>query len=394
VLITALVAVGLCALGGFLWTRHFFQAYLVAYLYWLGISLGCLTLLMLQHITRGRWGLVLRHILEAGSRTLPLCAALFLPLLLGLFELYPWTQEIQLGQQPTHRQEEIKELIEHKQGYLNVAFFLLRAVIYFGIWIVLAVALNRLAGRNQEQPSAPLRQQMRTISGPGLGLYALTVSLAAVDWVMSMEPLWYSTIFGVVLAVSQLLPGMAFAVTVLIWLSARPDVATAMDEVTWGDLGNLLLAFNMLWAYIGFSQFFLIWNGNLPAEVTWYSHRAWGVWEVLAWALIILYFCTPFALLLSRDLKRQPRRLLIVTGIILVMAYVQYYWLVMPAPSSVLEGDSSGQGDPFYPLLLWLDAAAFVAIGGLWLSWFLWQLQARPLLPYHELARVEEVQHA
>src|SRR5262249_51460756 len=158
-----------------------------------------------------------------------------------------------------------------------------------------------------EQPSAVLRQQMRTISGPGLGLYGLTISLAAVDWVTSMEPLWYSTIFGVVLVVSQLLPGMSFAVAVLIWLAARTDGEAMMDGETWGDLGKLLLAFTMLWAYIGFSQFFLIWNGNLPAEVVWYSHRAWGVWEVVAWALIILYFCLPFALLLSRDLKRQPQ---------------------------------------------------------------------------------------
>src|SRR5947209_2980984 len=135
---------------------------------------------------------------------------------------------------------------------------------------------------------------------------------------MSMEPLWYSTIFGVVLAVSQLLPAMAFAVAVLIWLSRRADVAAAVDKETWGDLGNLLLAFAMLWAYMGFSQFFLIWCGNLPEETIWYSHRAWGIWEVLAWSLIVLYFCLPFALLLSRDLKRQPRRLAWVTGIVLV----------------------------------------------------------------------------
>ncbi len=394
-MMAAAVGIVLCITGAIFWPGQFFRSYLIACLYWLGISLGCLAILMLQHATRGRWGLVLRHILEAAARTLPVSALLFVPVLLGMGFLYPWLDpaQLQLPEHPSHEQQHVHDLLVNKQPYLSLTFFLVRAVIYFAIWIGLAFVLTRLSERNEREPSPALRQRLRTISGPGMALYGLTVSLAAVDWIMSMEPLWWSTIFGVILAMSQILSGMGFAVAILIWLRTQPEVAEAMNDETWGDLGNLLLAFVMLWAYMGFSQFFLIWNGNLPNETIWYSHRAQGFWEVVAWSLIILYFCVPFALLLSRDIKHDPRRLIWVPGIVLIMAYVHYFWLVMPAPYNVLEGETTHMGRPFQPEFLWLDAGAFVAVGGLWFGWFLWCLQARALMPVRELERVEEAQH-
>ncbi len=390
----AAVGVVLCVLGGILFPAHFFRSYLVAYMYWLGIGLGCMAVLLLQHLTRGRWGLVLRNVLEAATRTMPLLALLFLPLLLGLRQLYPWVDPGQWAYDQTHEERQIHRLMEHKEPYLNLPFFLVRAGLYFLIWIVLSVAVNSLSAVDERNPSALARQRLRTLSGPGLAFYGLTISLAAVDWLMSLEPLWYSSIFGVVVAMSQILPGMAFAVAVLIWLSRRPEVAAEVPGETWGDLGNLLLAFVMLWAYVGFSQFFLMWAGNLPEETVWYTHRAWGVWEVLAWSFIAIFFFLPFALLMSREVKRHPERLAWVTGIVLVMTYVYYFWVVMPTPASILEGELTGRGEPFRPEMLWLDAAAFFAVGGLWLAWFLWQLQSRPLLPVRALERLEEAQHA
>jgi hypothetical protein len=400
ILMAAAVGVVFCAVGFFAAPVHFFRAYLIAWLYWLGLGLGSLVLLMMQHITGGRWGLVLRRILEAGSMTLPLSALLFVPLVLGMGWLYPWVNLDGMITSGAIDEADIHRL-QGKAPYLNVPFFLIRALIYFSAWIALSFTFNRLSRRHDRHPTSAVRRRIRSFCGPGLAVYGLTVSFAAIDWVMSLDPLWYSSIFGVVLAVSQLLPALAFAVAVLIWLAARQtDVAGEMAPETWGDLGNLLLAFAMLWAYMSFSQFFLIWSGNLPAETRFYVQRTHGAWEYVAWSLIVLYFALPFVLLLSRDLKRDPRRLTLVAGIVLVMSYVNYSWLVMPAPLPPQEEvGTAGHPHtpvpyPFYPLLVWMDVGAFVAVGGLWLAWFLWHLQARPVLPMQELQAQKEAAHA
>jgi hypothetical protein len=350
----------LSALVGFFAPDLFFPAYLVAFNFWLAIALGSLALLMIQHLTGGQWGAVLRPVLEAASRTLPLLALFFVPLLLGLHRLYPWTHE--------EFQHEMRFPLKVVY-YLNVPFFLLRAALYFAVWIGLSFFLNRWS----RQPSLTLRQdrRYRLLSAPGIALYGLTITFAAIDWLMSLEPDWFSTIYGVMVAVGQLLTAFAFAVLVVTLLAQWPPMRDELKPDVGIDLGNLLLAFTMLWAYLSFSQFLLIWSGNLPEEITWYLRRLREGWEWVAVALVLFQFFVPLFLLLSRDVKRVARRLAAVAGLALLMRFVDFFWLVAPASEMTPSG----------PLRLpWLELLLTIGLGGVWSAYFLWQLAARPLI--------------
>ena len=355
----------LLSLGGFfLNPSRFYQAYLFGYLFWVGIALGCLSLLMLHHLAGGRWGFVIQRPLEAGVRTLPLMALLFLPLLLGLRDLYVWARPEVVAAQ---------EILRHKQAYLNAAAFFGRAVAYFAIWIGAGTVLTMLsARRDQGAEIGPLTRRMLVLSGPGLLLYGLTVTFAAVDWVMSLEPLWFSSIFGVVFIVGQSLAGLAFVIVAAVLLSGREPLRDAITPQQFHDLGNLLLAFVMLWAYIAFSQYLIIWSGNLPEEIPWYINRLQGGWGVLAVILIVFHFVVPFLLLLSRSTKRRAKVLVLVAAGILAMRFVDLFWLTAPA---------------FHPKSLglhWMDLLLPIGLGGIWLAAFLWHLKRRPLLPQHD----------
>jgi hypothetical protein len=336
---------------------------------------------MIQYVTGGRWGVVLRGVLEAAAMTVPLMLAASVPIVVGINFLYVWTDE-QLMTMDRH--------LEPKMVYLNVPFFLGRAALYFFVWILLALLLRFLSQQRAERHDPARADLLREGSAPGLLFYAITVTFAAVDWLMSIDPKWYSTIFGAVVAVGQLLPALALG-TLMLALHARDRrLEEVMTPTLWKDLGNLLLAFTMLWAYMSYSQFFLIWSGNLPEETRWYAPRITGGWEVLGWALIVFYFVLPFALLLSSDLKRNPRRLALVASVILVMHYVHQYWLIKPG-FYMFDHLFGYAGHGFY--MHWLDPPAFLAVGGLWLAWFFWQLRMRPLVPAHHPALEEVPQH-
>jgi hypothetical protein len=362
--LAAFVAVGavLWLASGISSTRQFFLSYLVAYTFWLGTALGSLVLLMVQHITGGRWGLVIRRVLESGSRTLWLLALLFVPVLLGawLGGLYAWVYP---GNDPD---------LKHKAAYLNLPFFLARAVAYFAIWLLIAFVLNRWSRQQDENAAFPPRR-FRLLSGPGLVLYGFTITFASIDWVMSLDPHWYSTIYPPLFATGQVLNGMAFAITIFVLLATHRPLSETLDPQLFRDLGNLLLAFIMLWAYMSFSQFLLVWVGNLPEETTWYLLRSRPYWWVVPLALFLLNFAVPFLLLLQRDVKQKPRRLARIAVLILVMRFVDIFWWVEPAYS---EGRS-------YAFWL-LDLAAWAAVGGVWVWVFLGQLRQRPLLPRHD----------
>lgn len=344
---------------------QFFRSYLVGFVFWTGVSVGCLGLLMLQHNISGAWGIVIRRVLEAGTRTLPLMLVLFLPLaFIGLPHVYEWVNPQGFNATP-----QSIEIINSKRGYLNVPFFLARSFIYFALWIGMMYVLN-LWSREQDKTGARgLTKKMQRVSGPGLGIFILSVTFAAIDWMMSLEPEWFSTIFGLLFVAGWNLSAFAFVIVVMFWLSARKPMNEVLLPRHFHDLGKLLLAFVMLWAYFAFSQYLIIWAGNLPEEIKWYLYRTRGGWGWVGLLLPILHFALPFLMLLSRDLKRNASKLAIVAVAIFVMRFIDLVWTIVP---EFHKGAFA---------MSWMDVVAPIAIGGLWLAYFAWQLQQRPLLP-------------
>lgn len=363
-----------CALAGFAAPAVLqvaLGAYLIAFLYFLGIVLGCLAVLMIQHLTGGEWARVIRRVLEAATRTLPVVAVFFIPLLLGVKGLYEWSRpEIVTGD----------EVLQHKSLYLNIPFFTARAIFYFAAWMLLMFLLNRW-GREQERlPTNRLARRFRLLSGPGLVLYGLTITYASVDWAMSLEPHWFSTIYGMLFMIGQASGGLAFAIaatlTLLRWRGAK-----IADRETLAHLGSLMMAFLMLWAYIALSQFLIIWAGNLPEEIPWYIPRMTGGWGVLGLLLAVFHFFVPFALLLPASFKRNPNLLLKLAILILIMRAVDLIWTIAPAFSA-----HGHHGGPWAALL---TLVVMLGIGGIWLSLFIRQLRSRSLAPYPETGSVE-----
>jgi len=346
------------------WT-HFFQSYLFAYVFVVAIPLGCLAILMLHHLTGGTWGLPIRRILEAGSRTLWFMAVLVIPILLGISRLYPWTQP---GVIPDEAVDNFK------RAYLQSGFFITRTVIYFAIWVIIAHLLNKWSAEQDRTADLRMKNRMGALSGPGLVIWGLSVSAAAIDWVMSLEPYWSSTIYGMVFMVIMALAGLSFSIFVLRTLSSRPPLKDCVPPKDYNDLGNLVLAFTLLWTYMSFSQFLIIWAGNLKDEIPWYLVRAFGSWRGVAVVLLLFHFFLPFFILLQRRFKRRLSSLSLVAGWMLVVTLVDVYWLVVPA----FENEHKAPGFRL------LDVFAVVGIGGLWLAAFYGQLKKLPLLPLHD----------
>jgi hypothetical protein len=369
----AVVAAVLWSVGGVTAPRQFFQSYLVAFIFCLGSSLGCLVLLMIQHLTGGAWGLVLRRVLEAGARTLVPLAVALVPLLVGVPYLYLWAD-----------QEVVNASLElqHKSLYLNVGFFIVRAAGYFVVWLLLAFLLTRWSADQDRQANPERPQRFQALCGPGLVVYGLTITFASIDWVMSLEPHWFSTIYPVMFAVGQILNGFTFALMVLLLLAGRPPLSEVLTRQHLRDLGSLLLAFVLFWAYMAFSQFLLDWVGNLPEEIPWYLRRLRGGWEWLALALVLFHFALPFLLLLSSDVKMNRRSLVRVAVALLIMRFVDVFWWIEPAYSH--------EGQYFFWLL---DLSATLAVGGVCGWWFLGQLRQRPLLPLHDPYLAETLHH-
>jgi hypothetical protein len=362
-LAVGLVGLALCAGGAWRGPGQFFQSYLPAYLFWIGISLGCLAIVMLHHLVGGGWGLPVRRLLEAGSGTLLLMAALFLPLLFGLRDLYIWARPQEVAADP---------LLQHKSLYLNVPAFVVRAVVYFVVWIGMAYLLNKWSGEQDRTAEASLTRRLQYLSGPGLVLYGLTVTFSSIDWVMSLEPHWHSTIYGLLFMAGYALEGVAFAIIVAHLLARRGPLAAVALPARFHDLGNLTLTFVLLWTYMAFAQFLIVWAENLTDEIPWYLHRTMGGWQGIALVLILLQFALPFALLLSRATKRSSYALSLVAVLILAMRMVDLFWLVVPA---------------FHPMRLsvhWMDGVAPIGIGGIWLAVFAWHLKGKPLVPLHD----------
>jgi hypothetical protein len=351
-----------CAAGWYADANQFFHSYLTAYMFWLNIALGSLAVAMVQYLTGGVWGFLLRRPLEAASRALPLLALLFAPLLFGIEVLYPWARAAAATDAN----------IQAKAGYLNVPFFVVRAVIYLVAWVAIAWRLNRWSQENDRTGDPDLFVRLQRMAPPSLIIYAVTITFASIDWVMSLEPHWYSTIFGMIFMAGEGLSALAFAALVLIYLSHTPPVATVVRTTSLRDIGNMVLAFVMLWAYTSFSQLLLIWAGNLPDEIPWYLHRIGPGWQVMGIGLALFHFFVPFVLLLMRRSKRALGVFLTVVIILLVMRYVDMFWMIAPETHA-------GQ-----LRFSWQDLATMAAVGGLFVWVFARQLASRALLPVHD----------
>jgi hypothetical protein len=351
--------------GAFFDREQFWRSYLVAYLFWVGIAVGSLALLMLQHLTGGGWGLVIRRVLEAATRTMPLMLLLFVPIVLGAHSIYSWTHPEEIAAHPA---------LQEKARYLNLKFFSLRAVMVFAIWLLLAFFLNRWSRQQDLTADAQLAKKMRILSGPGMVLFVFTVTLAAIDWVMSLDPEWSSTIFGLLFVAAWSLTALAFTIALTAWLTKREPMTHVVASLHFHDLGKLLLALVMLWAYFAYSQYLIIWSGNLPEEIRWYLPRTHGAWGVIAVTVVLLHFALPFLFLLSRRFKRDPHKLVLVAVLILVMRYVDLLWVVEPNFHRV----------KFSGGWILMDVAAGIGIGGLWLAVFLRQLSKWPLMPIND----------
>jgi hypothetical protein len=359
-LIAAVVGIIGCIAGAFLEPGRFFASYLLAFVFWSNISLGFLGITMLHHMTSGRWSFLIVRISEAGMRVLPALALMFVPLLFGLVHLYPW---IAHAEDPA---------IASRGSYLNVPFFIIRTVFYFAIWIAMAFVLSRWSRRQDASADPSLTRSLRLLSAPGLVVYGLTATFAAVDWTMSLQPEWFSTIYGMLAMTGQVLAALALAAVALRVLTASGPLADVVAPRPLNDLGNMLLAFVILWAYMSFSQFLIIWSGNLPDEIPWYLRRLSEGWRTLGLILIIFHFGVPFFLLLLRRNKRALQMLALIAIGLLVMRIVDLYWVVMPG--AVPSGATVN----------WTDLAAFLAVGGVWVAWFIRQLNEAPLLPLHD----------
>ena len=366
-LIVGGVGLVLLAVGWFLNPAQFFPAYLVGYVLWVQVALGCLVILMIYNMTGGGWGYVTQRVLRAGMLTLPLLAVLFIPLILGLPTLYEWARPEAVAHD---------ELLQHKLPYLNVPFFIGRTVIYFVVWIGLAFLLNRWLLQQDESFDLALSRRLRAISGLGLGVFGLTVTFASIDWMMSLEPHWFSTIYGFMFVTGTAAAGFAFITIPLAWLMKRTPLAEAVSKLNVNDLGNFLMACVMLWAYIALSQYIIIWSGNVAEVTPWYFRRTNGGWEFVGFLLTVFHFVVPFLVLLSRTVKRRIQWLVKVAVLVVFMRLFDLYWLIIPAFHETFYFD-------------WLIIIAPIAIGGLWVAAFIWQLNKKSLLPLYD-SGVEE----
>ena len=369
-LIAGVIGVVLCIIGYIRSPESFLHSYLLAFIFILGLSLGSLGLLMLQHLTGGMWGIVIRRPLESATRALPLVFILFAPIFFGFRYIYgAWLNAPAAGE---------GALSAFQKNYLTSGGFHVRALLYFAVWLLLMWTFNSWSRKQDvDRDDRALRRRLKMLAGPGIILYVFAMSFAAIDWVMSLSPHWASTIYGFLYVAGQLISSMSLMICVVVLLSRTPVFAGVLKPRYLHDLGKLLLAFVMLWAYFSFSQLLIIWSGNAPEEISFYRSRLYGEWLPVSLIILIFHFFVPFFLLLSRDLKRNPSMLPKVAAWLIFMRFVDIYWLTRPefTASSIPS--------------LW-DLATALALVGLWFSVFTWQLQKMPLLPLGD-PKLEEV---
>jgi hypothetical protein len=354
----------IACLAGFVINRdEFFKAYLPSYIFWFEINAGALGILMLQYVTGGEWGVLIRRPLGAAARSMFIMVLFFIPIAIGMQHIYPWADPDIVAHD---------SVLQAKQIYLNRTFFLGRAAFFFACWLLWAWRIRALSLRFYEDRAPETELARRKWAALGLPMIVLTLTFTAIDWMMSLEPKWYSSMYGITFVVSCGLSAYAYVTFLLTQLAKTKAMAGILKPSHFRDLGNLMLAFVMFWAYTGFSQFLLIWYGNIREEVPYYLKREHGMWGFIALMLILFHFFLPFFMLLMRSIKDRPQTIAIVAVIILAMRYIHTYWLIGPAY----------YGDRFY--FSWMSIAALLAISGIWFWAFVNQLKGQTIIPIHE----------
>jgi hypothetical protein len=362
-LIAGIVGAIACVIGYFVDPQTFFRSYLSGFLFWFMIAVGSLGVLCLQYVTGGEWGILIRRPLGAAARTIMWFIVFFVPIVIGMKYIYIWTDHAVVAQ---------SEVLSGKTWYLNPQSFLIRAAVYFAFWILWAWRIRVLSLRFYEDRSPYTDLSRRKWAASGLVMIVMTLTFTGIDWVMSLEPKWYSTMFGINFFISAALAAYAFVTFFLTRLADSPAMANILKPNHFRDLGNLMLTFVMLWAYTQFSEFLLMWYANLKEEIPYYLVRRAGWWGAISAFLIIFHFFLPFFMLLMRAIKDRPSTIGIVAIVILVARYASIIWLTQPAWSREHFQYS------------WMALASLVGVGGLWLYLFLGQLKGQTIIPIHE----------
>lgn len=357
----------IAVIGAFRDSQSFFRNYLFGYLFWFQIGIGSTGILMITVLTGGRWGSVTRPILEAANRTHLLLTILFAPVLIGLNQIYPWTSKELM---------ESDEILHHKTLYLNAPFFIARTVLYFLSWNIVSRLLSKWIDESNAESKSIYEGKLKSLSAGSLVLLGFSVSFASIDWQMSLEPSWHSTIYGMIFGVGQMLAAWGFTVFLFTSLVQNAGLTELLKKKTMRDLGNILLTFVMVWAYLSFMQYLIIWSGNLPDEVTWAKTRTSGGWQWLALMLVAFQFGAPFFLLLFRPIKTHPRALEAVALCVVLINIVDRYWQAVPAFQNTLT-------------FSWFALANFLGIGGIWFSAFLSHLRKDPIDLSSQIESVE-----
>ncbi len=362
-LFVGIVALLISLVGLFTEPSHFWQSYLFAYLFWAGLALGCMGVFFLHNVVGGNWGVSIRRFVEAGTRTLPLIAVFVIPIFFAMHTLYTWTH-------PDVRAHDFA--VGHKAIYMNIPLFIVRAGVYFAVWFFFGFRILRMTNEHDRTGDPALFGRIKRFSAPALLIFVVSTTYAYIDWIMSAEPDWYSTIYPWMFTIGQVILTFAFLIALLVLLSKREPFASFLTRQHYHDLGNLLLAFTMVWAYFSISQFLIIWAENLPDEIPWYVRRFSGGWGYIAFVIAIFHFCIPFFLLLMRFVKKNASRLRTLAIWIIIMRILDVFWIVEPAYRQ--------RGFQIY----WTDVVAPIGLGGIWLAFFIWNLKSRPLLASHD----------
>ena len=344
-LIAGVIGLVVTVVAWFLDSARFYHAWLTAFAFWVSLSLGALFFTMLHHLAGAQWSTVIRRMSESFLAPFPYMAIFFIPIIFGMHDLYHWTHEEAIAHNP---------ILEWKTPYLNQTFFVIRAAIYFAVWIFLSRRLYGFSKAQDEGHSPELLAKMRSTSAWGMVIFAITITFAAFDWLMSMEPMWYSTIFGVYFFAGGLLSAVCLITLTALWLRRRQVLDNAITHEHYHDLGKLVFGFIIFWGYIGFSQYMLIWYANIPEETSWYLMRWEGSWKAVSLLMILGYFSIPFLITIFRATKRSLGLLGFMVVWLLLMHWVDMYWLVFPTWPGA-DGNAH-----FH----WMDLSAVVGIGG------------------------------